>query len=37
MSSKLLPEVVWRAFRSEADTAFVFDVEDQLIALIEKW
>ena len=37
MSSSVLPEVVWRAFKSEDSTQFVFEVEAALLALIHKW
>lgn len=37
MSSKVLPEAVWRAFRDEVSTAFVFEVEDKLIEFVKAW
>lgn len=37
MTTKPLPEVLRRAFQSEDDTAFVFEVEDKLRDLIDRW
>jgi hypothetical protein len=37
MSSKVLPEALHRALRSEDSAAFLLEVEDKLIALIALW